>query len=178
MKDLSSAFSGEVNLDKVESTRTRVESLTSVVSSMVDEIVKEVCGELDSYMEIIDQILCNSDNPVTDRELEDFTLNIPSLLYLVSSRRENLGVKEDVSKAIYKEVYNQVREKASGTVADKDTAAELASKSEAITHIVYSRAHRAIKAKEESSWEMLNSVKKVLTRRIAEMELTRQSGGV
>ena len=70
-----------------------------------------------------------------------------------------------------------MREKAQGTVADKDTAADLAAQSEAITVIVLQRAGCTIKTREEAAWEMLNSVKKVLTRRISELELTRQTGG-
>ena len=128
-------------------------------------------------MSQIDKILTNDEGtPVSDDELEDFTLNLPSLLYLTASRREELRIKEDVAKAVYKEVFNRVREKAQGTVADKDTAADLASQAEAISVIVLQRAGSSIKSKEEAAWEMLNSVKKVLSMRIAEIDLTKQSG--
>ena len=177
MSDLNSALANTVDIDKVHQNNERVESLTSVVRDMVKGIVDEACADLDKYMHTIDEILCDKDNPVSDEELEDFTLNLPSLLYLVSSRREELRIKEDVAKAVHKDVYNRVREKAQGTVADKDTAADLAAQSEAITVIVLQRAGSTIKTREEAAWEMLNSVKKVLTRRTAEMELTRQTGG-
>lgn len=177
MADLNSALASNVDIDKVHANNERVESLTSVVRDMVKAIVDEACQELDNYMSLIDEILRDSNNPVSDEELEDFTLNLPSLLYLVSARREALKVKEDVAKAIHKDVYNRVREKAQGTVADKDTAADLAAQSEAITVIVLQRAGSTIKTREEAAWEMLNSVKKVLTRRISELELTRQTGG-
>lgn len=177
MGNLNSALASNVDLEKLNKNNERVESLTAVVRDMVRNIVDKACQDLDEYMKTIDEILCDKDNPVSDRELEDFTLNLPSLLYLVSSRREELKIKEDVARAIYKDVYNRVREKAEGTVADKDTAADLAAQSEAITVIVLQRAVTTIKSREEAAWEMLNSVKKVLTRRVAEMELTRQSGG-
>ena len=177
MSDLNSALASDVNLEKIHKNNERVESLTSVVREMVKNIVDQACKDLDEYMQLIDQILCDKDNPVSDRELEDFTLNLPSLLYLVSSRREELKIKEDVAKAVYKDVYNRVREKSQGTVADKDTAADLAAQSEAITVIVLQRAGTTIKAREEAAWEMLNSVKKVMTRRTVELELTRQTGG-
>ena len=177
MADLNSALASNVDIEKVHENNERVESLTAVVREMVKSIVDEACKELDKYMCIIDEILRDSDNPVSDAELEDFTLNLPSLLYLVSARREELKVKEDVAKAIHKDVYNRVREKAQGTVADKDTAADLAAQSEAITVIVLQRAGSTIKTREEAAWEMLNSVKKVLTRRTVELELTRQTGG-
>lgn len=177
MSDLNSALASSVNLDKVKSNNNRVEALTSVVQNMVSEIVDNACKTLDSYMSLIDEILCDKNQPVSDEELEDFTLNLPSMLYTVSAAREGLKVKEDVSRAIYKDVYNRVREKAQGTVADKDTAADLAAQSEAITVIVLQRAVSTIKTREEAAWEMLNSVKKVLTRRTVELELSRQSGG-
>lgn len=178
MADLNSALASNVDIDKVHENNERVESLTAVVRDMVKKIVDEACADLDKYMAVIDEILRDSDNPVSDEELEDFTLNLPSLLYLVSARREELKIKEDVAKAVHKDVYNRVREKAQGTVADKDTAADLAAQSEAITVIVLQRAGSTIKTREEAAWEMLNSVKKVVTRRIAEFELTRQSGGI
>lgn len=177
MSDLNSALASHVDLEKVHQNNERVESLTAVVREMVKGIVDEACADLDKYMAVIDEILRDADNPVSDEELEDFTLNLPSLLYLVSARREELKVKEDVAKAVHKDVYNRVREKAQGTVADKDTAADLAAQSEAITVIVLQRAGSTIKTREEAAWEMLNSVKKVLTRRVAELELTRQTGG-
>jgi mannose/fructose-specific phosphotransferase system component IIA len=177
MADLNSALASNVDLDMVHKNNERVESLTAVVREMVKGIVDEVCKDLDAYMTQIDEILRDTDNPVSDEELEDFTLNLPCLLYLVSARREALKVKEDVAKAVHKDVYNRVREKAQGTVADKDTAADLAAQSEAITVIVLQRAGSTIKTREEAAWEMLNSVKKVLTRRTAELELTRQTGG-
>ena len=175
MDDMNSALASNVDMEKVHKNNERVESLTSVVREMVKGIVDEVCADLDKYMAQIDEILCDKDSPVSDDELEDFTLNLPSLLYLVSARREALKVKEDVAKAVYKDVYNRVREKAQGTVADKDTAADLAAQSEAITVIVLQRSGSTIKTREEAAWEMLNSVKKVLTRRIEEIRLSSQN---
>lgn len=177
MADLNSALANNVDIEAVRKNNEAVESLTSVVREMVGKIVDEVCSDLDSYMAQIEEIMCDKDTPVSNEELEDFTLNLPSLLYLTSSRRESLKVKEDVAKAVHKDIYNRVRDKAQGTVADKDTAADLASQSQAITVIVLHRAGSTIKTREEAAWEMLNSVKKVLSLRIAELELTRQTGG-
>ena len=177
MADMNLALASSVDLDAVRKNNDRVENLSEVVRSMVKTSVNEACGELDSYMSQIDKILTNDEGtPVSDDELEDFTLNLPSLLYLTASRREELRIKEDVAKAVYKEVFNRVREKAQGTVADKDTAADLAAQAEAISVIVLQRAGSSIKSKEEAAWEMLNSVKKVLSMRIAEIDLTKQSG--
>ena len=149
MADINSALASNVDIDKVHKNNERVESLTAVVRDMVKSIVDVACSDLDKYMRQIDEILRDENNPVSDEELEDFTLNLPALLYLVSSRREELKVKEDVAKAVHKDVYNRFREKAQGTVADKDTAADLAAQSEAITVIVLQRAGSTIKTRED-----------------------------
>lgn len=178
MADMNLALASSVDLEAVHKNNDRIENLTEVVRGMVKVFVQEACGDLDNYMAQIESILTNEEGtPVSDDELEDFTLNLPSLLYLTASRRESLRIKEDVAKAIYKDVYNKVREKAQGTVADKDTAADLASQAEAISVIVLQRAGSSIKAREEAAWEMLNSVKKVLSMRISELDLTKQAGG-
>ena len=82
MADMNLALASSVDLDAVRKNNDRVENLSEVVRSMVKTFVNEACGELDSYMSQIDKILTNDEGtPVSDDELEDFTLNLPSLLY-------------------------------------------------------------------------------------------------
>lgn len=178
MKEKTDALSRRIDHEEIDLINIRVDNLSREVESMVDNIVDETCKDLDDYMKRIDDILVNQQEPVTDYQLDDFTLNLPSLLYLASSSQENLGIKDDVSRAVRNEIYNRVRQKAEGTVADKDTAAELASQAEAVVSIVYSRAYKKVKLRIEAAYEMLNSVKKVVTRRIAEYELAGKDKGV
>ena len=166
---MSSALTHPVESSKLREVADRVDLLATEVDTMVNKIVENACAELDGFMHDIDEILTSQKDPVTDTQLEDFTLNLPSILYFVSASLEDLGIKEDVSRAVQKEVYNRVREKSQGTVADKDAAAELQAQAETIVNIVYSRAYRKVKLRIEAAWEMLNSVKKVMTRRVAEM---------
>ena len=177
MADNISALSHKIDPEKMRSVSEKVDNLSKEVIDMADAIANKVCADIDDYMKGIDEILTNQENPISDCQLDDFVLNLSSLLYLVSDAQENLGVKEDVSRAIQREVYNRVREKAQGTVADKDTAAELQCQEEAITTIIYARAYKKVKLRVEAAAEMVNSVKKVMTRRIAEMELSKQNNG-
>lgn len=74
-------------------------------------------------------------------------------------------------------MYHSVRDSIDkGTVVDKDSLAELASQQEYLTSICYKRAYSIIKAKVSSAQEILSSVKKIITRRISEQELTRIGG--
>lgn len=166
-------------LDPKEARRIvdRVDTNSQLIEEIVDKLVRTYCGQLDDYLAQIDRILTQQEFPVTDIQLDDFTLNLPVLLYFVGEAQESLGIKEDVSNAIRQEVYNKVREKASGTIADKDSAAELATQAETIVATAYKRAYRKVKLRMEAAYEVLNSVKKVMSRRIAEYEINTVDGG-
>lgn len=177
MADNINALSHKIDPRRFEAVSKKVDSLSQEVIEMADQIANGVCADLDEYMHGIDEILTNQEKPVSDCQLDDFVLNLSSLLYLVSDAQENLGIREDVSRAIQREVYNRVREKAQGTVADKDTAAELQCQEESIITIVYARAYKKVKLRVEAAAEMVNSVKKVMTRRIAEYEMSQCDTG-
>ena len=164
MKDIS-ALTVKFTRDDINNIIDRVEGNSGTINEVVDSIVADYCKPLDDYMQVIDEIL-REGNEIADYELDDFALNLPSLIYFACSAQESLGVKEDVSKAIRSEVYNKVREKSQGTVADKDSVADLASQQETVVVIIYQRAYKKVKARIEAAYEMLNSVKKVMTRRI------------
>ena len=84
---------------------------------------------------------------------------------------------DDISRAIWKEMYHTKRTMLeSGTIADKDSQAELASQQEQLTNICYSRAYKIVKSKVENAQELLTSCKKVLSHRMQEMELTKIGG--
>jgi len=177
MRETVNSLSSDLDMKKFKQVSTHVDINSREVDSLVDAIVIEYCADLDDYMRQIDDILTTQVDPVSDSQLDEFTLNLPSLLYFTSSSQESLGIKEDVSRAIRNEIYNRVREKAQGTVADKDTAAELQTQSETIVLIAYNRAYKKVKLRVEAAYEMLNSVKKVMSRRIAEYDLNNSDSG-
>lgn len=159
----------------------KVDTLSTDIISISAQLVNEYCEELDNYMALIDENLrTNNSTAIPNSTIEEYILNLASILYFTGSAQEDLGVKEDICKAIRAEVFNKVRESATGTVADKDAAATMASQSETITLSIYSRAYKKVKLRMDAGYEMLNSLKKVMNRRIAEAELSnsRYIGGV
>ena len=178
MKEQTSALAGELYENQLKTIDAHVHKNSTIIDEMTTVLVQRYCKPLDDYMHVIDDILVNQEEPVGDDQLDAFALNLPALLYFASEAQESLGIEEDVSKSIRNEVYNRVREKAQGTVADKDTAAELASQSETIVLIVKNRAYKKVKLRTEAAYEMLNSVKKIISRRIAEYEITKSDGGM
>ncbi len=157
--------------------RQKVENNSNSIQEIVDEIIKPYCEELDNYVDFIKSILKDEKNPPTAMELDDFCINLSTFLYYAGGMQERLGIKDDIARAVYKEVYNLNRDSLEkGTVADKDSLAELASQQEALVSMAYKRAYGIMKAKVSAGQELLGSVKKIISRRMAEAELTKIGG--
>ena len=167
------------DIDKtgIRLTQSRVENHSDVLDNVVNEIIEPYCKDLDRYVMFIRECLHDGETPPTNDELDDFCLNLSTLIYFAGGMCEQLGIRDDISKAVYKEVYNDTRSALSeGTVADKDSIAELRAQQEQITSVCYNRAYRIVKAKVDAAQELLASCKKVLTRRCQEFELTHMQG--
>lgn len=163
--------------DKVQDIRLHVENNSSKIDEIVSDIINPYCEKLDNYVGFISRCLQDGENPSTDKELDDFVLNLSTYIYWASGAVENLGIRDDISKAVYKEMYHSSRATIDkGTVADKDSLAELSSQQEYIINVCYNRAWKTMKAKVEAAQELLGSCKKVLTRRMNEYQLTHMGG--
>ena len=166
---------------EISDVMDKVNNLSNDVVDISNNLVAEYCRDLDNWMTTIDNDLRkNNSTSIPNDVIEDYILNLASILYFTGSAQEDLGVKEDICKSIRAEIYNKVRESATGTVADKDTAATLASQTETITLAIYSRAYKKVKLRMEAGQEMLNSLKKIMNRRVAELDLSNSKyvGGV
>lgn len=166
-----------LNLGEIEKIRQHVEDNSKSIDNIVQSIINPYCKDLDKYVGFIRECLADGQNPPTDVELEDWCMNLSTYIYFAGGMCEHLGVRDDISKAVWKEVYHSERSKLErGTVADKDSQAELASQQEQLTNICYNRAYRIMKSKVDNAQELMSSCKKVLSRRMQEMELTHLGG--
>lgn len=150
----------------------RVDDTSKLVSDISNNLTNMYMSDLDNQMQNIRNQL-NSNSLISDDSLETMILDLANSLYFACSAQEDLGIKEDTCKAIRQEVFNRAREQATGTVADRDMAGTLASQQESIVLSIYSRAYKRVKLKVDAGYEMLNSLKKIMNKRIAEMELSR-----
>lgn len=167
----------DIKLDKIKNIQLHIEDNSKTVNDIVNSIIKSYSADLDDYVLFIKECLADGQNPPTDAELDDFCLNLSTYIYFAGGMVEQLGIRDDIAKAVYKETYNTARQNAEkGTVADKDSLAELNSQQELLTSICYTRAWKTMKAKVENAQELLQSCKKVLTRRMTEAELTKIGG--
>ena len=158
---------------KIKEIREKIELDSEQLQGIVDEIIKPYVVDLDNYVDFVRDILKDGENPPTAQELDDFCLNLSVYIYYASGMQEQLGIKDDIAKAVYKEMYHSCRDSIEkGTVSDKDSLAELASQSEYITSVLYKRAYLQVKAKVSAAQEIMGSVKKIISRRMQEYELS------
>ena len=168
-----------VQISKIKDIQLHVEDNSHTMDDIIQGIISPYCKDLDAYVRFIGDCLKDGDNPPTNSELEDFCINLSTYIYFAGGMCEQLGVRDDISKAVYKETYNTARSNQDkGTVADKDTTAELSSQQEQLVSICYTRAYKTLKSKVENAQELLSSCKKVLSHRMQEMELTKMSSNI
>lgn len=158
--------------------KAKVEDNAKELDKIVKDIISPYCKDLDNYVSFIRECLHDGETPPTTQELEDWCMNLSTYIYFASGMTEALGIRDDIAKAVYKEVYNNSRDSIDkGTVADKNSLAELASQEEALISSAYTRSYKIMKAKVENAQDLLGSCKKVLSHRITEEEMTNFNGG-
>ena len=69
-------------------------------------------------------------------------------------------------------MYNIAKLLAVGTVAEKDAEALTKSQKDTIVYNVFNRSYKKTKLKIDSGYEMLNSLKKIMNKRLLELELS------
>ena len=164
----------KVNYEKpktAESIMKNVDNISDTIKEISDNLVEKYCEDLDNIMSELRQEITSKE--IDNYILESYIMELANTLYFTGSAQEDLGIKEDTCKAIRQEVYSKAREQATGkTVADKTAQAELIAQAETMTLAIYSRAYKKVKLRMDAGYEMLNSLKKVMNKRIAEMELS------
>ena len=164
-------LSENIDENEIKQLQERINKNSNLINRLSNQLVNDYCKSLNEYVAFIQKILQDDKHPPTAQELDDFVLNLPVLLYFCGEAQENLGIKTDVAKSIKQEKYNEIYRQVKGTIADKTAASELEAQSETIVAIIYDRAYKMVKLKLEYASELLQSIKKVITRRTAEFEL-------
>lgn len=153
--------------------RQRIESKSAPIEQAVNSIVEQHTKDLSEVIHKIRLLLKDETDELTDAEIDDIMLQLPILLYDNTDDQEVVGLQSDLATQIYKESYNEAYKIARGTIADKQTAAELASMSNKLDSIIYDRAYKIIKQKLSLAVETLNAVKKVQSSRQQKYDLDR-----
>lgn len=151
----------------------RVEDNSKQIEKVVEDLISEHCQQIDELITKFKECLLDKENPVTEWELDDVCMKLPTYLYFIGEAQEKFGIKEDIAKSVKMELYNQIHQRTKGTIADKQAASESGTLEEEIVYRAYQRAYKRIKQKLEAAYELLSSIKKVMHRRMVEVELAK-----
>lgn len=166
----------QVTLEEIQGVVKETEENCDVYSQVSDEVVSRYTKPLDDIMQrIYDEIISVSDPSIT--VFEKYHLELSNCLYFMQAKLEKLGSLDYLSKTKYKEVYNQAyldNQLPDATSNKKKTVNELvaiseeASKAEAVTNDIYSRAYKVLKNKIDAAYTMVSTLSKSISRRMSE----------
>ena len=172
--------------EKINTIFDNTDKNTNYFTQISDKVVTAYTNDLDALMNNIREDTI--DNTPSDEILEKYVLELSNLLYFLGTRLETVGIKDDITKMSAKEVYNNTYtdnlDVAPGgkkpTVAELNVMSENASRYETVVNSIYSRVYRQIKFKIDGAYEMLASLRKIVSKRMQENQLsyTRNSGSV
>ena len=165
----------------VETMNSMVEEIETNVryyTDISDRIINQYTSDFDELMRDLKRDII--ENEPTDLLLEKYLLELNNMLYFLGSKLESVGIKDDLSKLSAKEVFNEAylasREKDAErknktTVAELTAIADDASKYETVLNSIYSRVYKQIKFKMDAGYDMVNSLRKIISRRMQEASL-------
>lgn len=167
------------NIDetKVSNLMQEAQDNTKILSDIVDSVVNAHTTHLDALMKVLYNSVITD---ITDTEIERMCLELTNILYFMGDKLELVGMHNDISKALKDEVFNrsyinnqvpnpQGKQK---TVNELNALATEDSKYENVVNSVYDRAYKRIKYKIEAGNKMVDILRKVLSKRMQDEQLS------
>ena len=181
---MADTFLNNVNKDTVVELLNSTDENVKYFEEITDKLVSEQVNLLDKLMQDFykRQKDCKKSNiPVPIEELEALYLDLSNTLYFMGDKLEKLGIHNDMSKAARQEVYNRaylenqikdVDKKNKTTVAENAAVAEAKAQYESVINAMYERAYKRCKFKIDAGFEMLNTIRKIISKRMQEVDLS------
>lgn len=141
---------------------TTVETITTNYTKELDECIQQV------------RLLLQSEDDISPAQLNHYVSLIPVLLYDLTAKITELGVKSDAARMQRKQVYNDAYvEQEHGTVSKKTSIAQNAAVNEQFIEDIMLRAYKECEKKIEIATMLHSSLKKVQSWKTTELEITR-----
>lgn len=162
-----------------------VEDMQLDFTNLFDVILTGYTNDIDKVLkEINDNLIINKICPSSD-DIEIYMLKLNSEIYKLSDNIERIGIYDSVSKAIYKDCYNQIylnNQIKDGEKKNKTTVAELTALSEqgtvyeSLVNDVYSKVYKTMKIKLDAAQSMLATLSKLLSKRMQDAQMVVPTG--
>lgn len=168
----------EVEKKLINEVDNKVEDNYGLIEELIDSKINEIVSELDSTVLKISTHMNKGLSKLSNDDLQSYTLEVSMKLYSIFEVLEKFGIKSDLSKLMYKDTFNRHYLSIKGTIEDKKQYAELNSNYENIVKTINERCYKIVNGKIERALEIINSLKKILSIRIAEYETTRYTDNI
>lgn len=141
---------------------TTVETITTNYTKELDKCIKEI------------QVLLSNEDDISPQQLNYYISLLPILLYDLTGKITELGIKSDAAKMQRKQVYNDAYvEQEHGTVSKKTSIAQNAAVNEQFIEDIMLRAYKECERKLEIATMLHSSLKKVQSWKTSELEITK-----
>lgn len=176
----------DIKEEELDETLNNTEVSFAMLNEIGNKIISRYTSSLEDVMRRIYENVVSKNGDYDPQLLDQYCLELTNVLYFMQQNLEDIGLKEDISKALAQEQYNaayldnQVKD---ATKTNKTTVAELTaiaqeqSKKEQVITFIYNRSYKLFKAKIDSGYEMVNSLRKIITKNIQELNFTRFNTG-
>lgn len=167
-----------VQQEEMKSVLDMTEENVVYFTSISDELVRSYTEDMDQLMRDLYEDCIQND--ASDRVLEKYLLELNNMLYFLGNKLETVGIKDDLSKMASKEAFNNAylrnrlkdaENRNKTTVAELTALAEDASKYETVLNSLYARVYKQIKFKMDAGYDMVNSLRKIITKRMQDQNL-------
>lgn len=143
---------------------TTVETITTNYTKELDECIQQV------------RFLLQKEDDIPSAQLNYYISLIPVLLYDLTSKITELGVKSDAARMQRKQVYNDAYiEQDHGTVSKKTSIAQNAAVNEQFIEDIMLRVYKECEKKIEIATMLHSSLKKVQSWKTTELEITKNN---
>lgn len=179
----TNSYLNNLDTDKLERVLDETEDNVKYFEDTLSGVVTAYTDHLDNLMKSVYEDIIMVDSPSLDT-IEKYFLELTNAIYFMGDKLENLGVKDDMSKAQYKEIYNnaylnnQIKDaekKNKTTVAENQAVAESTAIYESTVNSIYNRAYKIVKYKIDAASEMVKSLSKIITKRLSDSSLPERS---
>lgn len=180
---LNQTFLSNADTERITAVMQETEENSAYFEDTSLRVVEAYTQSLDDLMKAIYQDIILVDYP-SELTLEKYFLELTNTVYFMGEKLESLGVRDDMSRAQYKEVYNaaylgnqikDVEKKNKTTVAENQAVAENAALYENTVNSIYSRAYKIFRYKIDAANEMIKSLSKIISRRMQESNLNERN---
>ena len=169
---MSDLFSHEVEMIECN---TRCELNSEYMEKMVAEEVNKRSKDLDEFVDGIKSIVFSDTDDLTTAELESCCMKLSLCLYEFETQAEYASIRADISALLRNEKYNYYVLSAKSkdervTVQKSQAIAQSNVQIETATQMLYSHITKLLNNKKSSAYELLATIKKVLSSRISSMD--------